>query len=249
MLLSLRILVQHDPTLKLCKIDPEDREVLLEKAAIIAKATPISQIMAMSSKTTAEDFPVNYLAILKHWRVACLLLNDIAVGSQRKFHRWWRWGRQPSPRLKDSLITEDRKQVLGNTDGKMLVVCHVKNWTNRYQGTMNSAAKFPISQWKSSFHYDVTSRLETSVFESETEGNQTCFPKLSHLHLSNPRVAFLKLERSSLQFEEKLRVRFNFHRLTFNNDRDTPVVKHFSLENLNIITSNRYYSHRLPTKI
>ena len=36
-------------------------------------------------------FPVNHPSLLFHWRVACLLLNDISVNSQRRFHEWvWR---------------------------------------------------------------------------------------------------------------------------------------------------------------
>ena len=53
-------------------------------------------------------FPVNHPALLFHWRVACLLLNDISVNSQRRFHEWV-WRSRKTDRVGEPVAKGDSK--------------------------------------------------------------------------------------------------------------------------------------------
>ena len=53
-------------------------------------------------------FPVNHPSLLFHWRVACLLLNDISVNSQRRFHEWV-WKGRRTDRVVERVAKVDSK--------------------------------------------------------------------------------------------------------------------------------------------
>ena len=55
--------------------------------------------------------PVNHPSLSFHWRVACLLLNDISVNSQRRFHEWV-WRSRKTGRVREPVARVDSKNSL-----------------------------------------------------------------------------------------------------------------------------------------